>query len=422
MRGLQLRMWRSPAKWLFLPLVAFSLWVIESLRSEFPLWSELAPGFLYGVLVVGPIAAGFAGLRAWLERRASLSELTGTAVRAPVTLHSVSILADAGWVIAAYLVAMVITVVRLGLDGAWGTPDLGGLAAALAAVIACAAAGWAAGWWIPSRLTGPLLGVGLYVAMGIAISIGNSNAGIGPLVPSAAPTRLRPMETVGDWMGWLQVGWFAGLAVFLVSLTVLGPARRSGMRLVTAGLIVAAGAAGMLVGQDHARRLDPAAPVACLLVDGIEVCTHPAYGEAIGPMTEAVAATIRPLVNAGVVPPRVMDRGYRPSQSTPTFFPYPDGAVVAEEVANDLVRGCMGDDADVHRAMDFLTRWMVVQAGYMPRQAIHPPPETPEPFHHDSQRKVFDRFSRLGEAGQVAWLAENFDDVVACRVRIADIP
>jgi hypothetical protein len=58
----------------------------------------------------------------------------------------------------------------------------------------------------------------------------------------------------------------------------------------------------------------------------------------------------------------------------------------------------------------------------MPRQSIHPAPETPEPFHHDSQREAFDRFSRLGTAGQVAWLAENFDDVVACRVEIGAIP
>ena len=417
-------MWRSPAKWLFVPLVAFSLWVIESLRSEFPLWSELAPGFLYGVLVVGSIAAGFAGLREWLERRASLSELTGTAPRAPVTLHSLSILADAGWVIAAYLFAMVVTVVRLSFDAAWGSPDVGGLAAALAAVVACAAVGWAVGWWMPSRLTGPLFGVGLYVSMGIAISIGNGNAGIGPLVPSAAPIRLRPMETVGEWMGWLQMGWFMGLAGTLLGLTVLRPARRSGIGLATVGLIVAVGAAGLLLGQNHERRLDPAAPVTCLQADGIDVCTHPAYGEAIGPMAEAVAATIRPLVDAGVVPPRVMDRGYGPAQSTPAFFPYPDDSVVAEEVANSLVRRhrCLDDAVEDDRAVGFLARWLVVQAGYMPRQSIHPPPETPEPFHHDSQREAFDRFSRLDEAGQVAWLAENFDDVVACRVGIGDIP
>jgi hypothetical protein len=330
--------------------------------------------------------------------------------------------ADAGWVIAAYLFAMVVTVVRVGLDAVWGSPDVGGLVAALAAVVACAAAGWAAGWWMPSRLTGPLTGVGLYVAMGIVISIGNNNAGIGPLVPSAASTWLRPMETVGEWLGWLQVGWFAGLAVSLIGLTVLRPARRSGVGLVTVGLIVAVGSAGVLLGQNHERRLDPAAPVTCLRADGIDVCTHPAYGEAIGPMAEAVAATVRPLVDAGVVPPRVMDRGYRPSQSTPAFFPHPDGAVVAEEVANSLVRGCMDDAVEVDRAVGFLARWLVVQAGYMPRQSIHPAPETPEPFHHDSQREAFDRFSRLGTAGQVAWLAENFDDVVACRVEIGAIP
>ncbi|MEX1043865.1 MAG: hypothetical protein WD020_04450, partial [Acidimicrobiia bacterium] len=363
-------------------------------------------------------------LRAWLERRASLAELTGTAVRVPVTVHTVSLLADAGWVIGAYLVAMVVTVVRVGLEAAWGAPDVGGLVAALAAVIACAAVGWAAGWWLPSRLTGPLTGVGLYVAMGVVISIGNNNAGIGPLVPSAAPTRLRPMETVGEWMGWLQFGWFAGLTVVLVGLTVLAVTRRSGMALVGFGVILAVGFAGVLLGRDHERRLDPTAPVTCLEADGIEVCTHPAYGDAIGPMAEAVAATVRPLVDAGVVPRKVMDRGYAPPQATFAFFPHPDEAVVADGVARDLVhRGrCWDVAVEVDRAADFLSRWLVVQAGYMPVQSIHPAPETPEAFHHDSQREAFDRFSRLDPGGQVAWLAENFDDVAGCRVEIGDIP
>jgi hypothetical protein len=231
------------------------------------------------------------------------------------------------------------------------------------------------------------------------------------------------METVGEWMGWLQIGWFTGLAAVLIGLTVLTATRRSGVVIVMCGLIVAIFSAGMLLGQDYGRRLDPTSPVTCVQVDGIDVCTHPAYGETVGPMAEAVAATVRPLVDARVVPPRVMDRGYEPSQSTPAFFPHPYGAVVADGVARDLVRrGCWDEAVEVDRAVDFLARWLVVQAGFMPGQSFHPAPETPEPFHHDSQREAFDRFSLLGTAGQVTWLAGNFDDVVACRVEIGDIP
>lgn len=432
MRPLAIRVIRSPVKWLFPVLVAWLFWMDNELRrSGFPLWSEVAPSFLYSVLVMGPIAAAFAGLRAWAERRPSLSELTDTAVRDPAARQVVAAAGDVLWVSAAQVLVAAVTITRVAPEASWGGPDWGMLLAGFVALPASAAFGWSAGWLIPSRVTGPLAGLFLYLLMGAPLSFDMFEGfrRVLMLLPSGAPEGLPPTETVGAWVGWLQVVWFGSVAVLGFGVAVAAARRRFPMGLLAVSG-VAVLAAGVLL-QAPGRHVNSDAPRVCDQ-GGIEVCVHPAYEGQLPEMAKVIRATITPLVEAKVVPNRVVEDNFLDGEDSDRsaigFFPHPDPAIVAEDVA----QAALGDaycsdfsnsegDESTWLAWEFVTRWLVIQAGLEPPVHVSPAPGNPPLFFDEQQEAAYKRFEALGAEGQVAWLRRNYQGLVGCEVGIGEI-
>lgn len=424
-RPLMIRMRRSPVKWLFPLLVAWLFWMDNELRrSGFPLWSEVAPSFLYSVLVFGPIAAAFAGLRAWAERKPSLSELTGTAVRDPAATQFVAAAGDVGWISAAQILVVAVTMVRVALGASWGGPDWGMLLAAIAALWACAAVGWTLAWLVPTRVTGPLAGLALYFVMGVALSLDFEVFGsILALVPSGAPEGLRPAESIGDWVGWLQFAWFGAAAILAFGVAVAAARRHLPKSLLGVGVVAALAAVALL--QAPGRHVEPEAPLVCDK-GAIEVCAHPAYRGHLGEMADTISATVGPLVDAGVVPSRVVEDDYLDEDADPSaigFWPYPDLAFVAEDVAQSALGDayCYSEGPDATDAWDFMVRWLVIQGGLKPPIHVSPAPADPPLFNGPAQEAAYRRFEALGPDSQVNWLEENYERLVACELGVAEI-
>lgn len=433
MRPFAIRVIRSPVKWLFPFLVAWLFWMDSELRrSGFPLWSEVAPSFLYSVLILGPVAASFAGLRAWAERRPSLSELTITAVRGPFVRQSVAAAGDVFWVSAAQVVVVGVTLTRVALGSSWGIPDWGMLLAAFVALLTSAAVGWSAGWLLPSRVTGPLAGLGLYLVMGAPLSFDNLE-GVRRflvLLPSGAPEGLRPTEAVAGWLGWLQVVWFASIAILALGVAVAAARRRIPVWWLGIGAATAVLSAVLLL-QAPGRQVDPAAPLICA-EGAVEVCMHPAYESHLAETAEVVRATLAPLIEAGVIPARVVQDDYLDPDSTSRsaigFLPHPDLAVVAGDVAQSALgdaycsdfAGSEGDES-TWLAWEFVGRWLVIQAGLEPPVDFSPVPENPPLFFNEQQVAAFERFDSLTPDSRVRWLGNNYQRLIRCEVGIEEI-
>lgn len=429
MRPLVIRLVRSPVKWLA-PLLAWWLFWIDSelRRSGFPLWSEVAPSFLYSVLVLGPIAAAFAGLRAWAERRPSLSELTGTAVRDPAVRQAVAAAGDVLWVSAAQVIVAAVTLTRVALAASWGGPDWGMLLASFVALWACAALGWGAGWLVPTRVTGPLVGLALYFVMGVALSFDfEVFRRFLVLLPSGAPQGLNPPEMVAGWVGWLQVVWFGSIMLLGLGAAVALARRRFPAGWLGIGTVAAVVSAVILL-QAPDRQVDPNAPLVCDQ-GTVEVCVHPAYESQLPELAEVIRATVAPLVEAEVIPARVVQDEYLEDESSDEsavgFSPHPDLEFVAENVALSALGDgyCFVDETGgtAYLAWDFTARWLVIQAGLEPPAQSFPAPENPPLFFDEAQEDAFERFETLGSDGRVTWLRDHYEALVACRVGIEEI-
>jgi len=327
------QMWRSHAKWALPFLVGFEWWIVNELRSpEFALWSQIGPAFLYSILVVGPVAAAFAGLRASAERRPSLDDLMMTTARDPVARQWVAAFGDVSWVAVAYLITLGSVVAVVAPRASWGGPDLGMLTAGFLAVWTCGLLGWLAGWLLPSRITGPIAGIGLYVLMGLALSFDVTWRTLSP----SGPEILRPSEQIRPGVGWWQVVWFTALALSAVSVTgLVARSRRSRWLLTAGGSLAVVAVIALAPGDERSLIDDP--PQVCDRGE-IEVCYHPAFESGMPKVKEAMVRTVSPLVEAGVLPPRaVMQNDYPALVEDPkwiSFSPWGGPDQVSIDVAN----------------------------------------------------------------------------------------
>jgi hypothetical protein len=418
-------------KWALPFLAGFEWWIVNELRSpEFALWSQVGPAFLYSVLVVGPVAAAFAGLRAWAERRPSLGDLMVTSARDPMTRQWVAAFGDVSWVAVAYLVTLGVVVAAVAPQASWGGPDVGMLTAGFLAVWACGLIGWLAGWLLPSRITGPIVGVSLDVLMGLALTF---DVKWGVLSPSGAPESLRPYEQIRPGVGWWQALWFTGLAASALAVTaLLARSRRSRWLLGFGGSLAVVAAIALAPGVGRSQVDD--SPLVCDPGE-IEVCYHPAYESGMPEVKVAVIKTVLPLVEAGLFPPRAV---MQPSSSAlvenPEWIPFsPSGnpGQVAVALANWVFStgGCNDiTEESAWRTQFAVVNWLVIQAGYNPGAGVTitdqngTRPATLEDVVDPETMDLIEKFSDLSHDQQVSWLAANFDPLLQCKTDFGSLP
>lgn len=427
---------RSPAKWALPFLVGFEWWVIQGTRSPgFALWSQIGPAFLYSLLVIGPAAAAFAGLRAWSERRPSLDDLMVTSALDPIARQSVAVFGDVAWVGVAYLVTLGAVVATVAPQASWGGPDVAMLTAGFLAVWACGSIGWLIGWLMPSRTTGPIVGVALYLLMGLALSLDSTWQ---VLSPSGAPRSLRPTEQLKTGFGWWQAAWFTGIALTGLAAAALLARSRHSRWLVGSGALMAAIAAMVLIpgGVGRSKVVDP--PQVCEQGE-IELCYHPAFASGMAEVKRAVVETIAPLVEAGVLPPMaVMEEVTPVPVEDPQWVPFspwggPDEISLSVAEWAVSTSECSSSSPDIPDESSSLARsviknWLVVQAGYNPAamvtisDASGRREATLEEVVDPESLMAIKRFVELSRDQQVSWLAANFNQLRHCATNADDLP
>ncbi|MBA3360535.1 MAG: hypothetical protein H0T94_03525 [Acidimicrobiia bacterium] len=418
---------RSPAKWAF-PLVAgFEIWILQELRfTGFPIWSEVGAALMYSVLVLGPVAAGLAGLRAWVERRPALVDLDTGMVREAAVRRWLATAGEIGWVALAFLTGVLFLMAAVGPGATWGEPDWMLVAAAFLAVWACGFIGWSVSWLLPSRVTGPLVGLALYMAMGLSVSL---DLTVGASWIPSSLERLTPFEVSRPGLRVAQVAIFGGFILAGVAASAIGVRSRRailglvvGLTLVVAGLVVAP------VGRPAVAAIDP--PQVCD-PGVVTVCYHPAYSTGAQPVIVAVRRTMAPLLTAGVVPSRLAQYEYEePAGVSVPFLMDPDPNEASRAVARAALAGAVGagvceDFEDRYRVWTVVEAWLISQAGYEAGQLVFDQTGQShrlDPFFDPDHQAMYQRFVAVPDDDRIVWLAGHFDRLRSCDVGTEELP
>ncbi|NEE03435.1 hypothetical protein [Phytoactinopolyspora halotolerans] len=252
-------------------------------------WNPLAEYISVILFALLPLAAAAGAWQAGRERRRRIGDLLDSTARPsgqPLVLAwaAVTLGAFAGlllvWASGAVLVARVAT---YGGRGWWLT-----LAVAFAGLAAAAAIGVAAGRLIPSRVVAPVIGLVVFVSMGMGS--GTNGSGYTWLTPSMDWTGYG-VEHVSTDARLLQLLWLAGLTV---TVLVLVSSRRRWLVVAPAAAAIVAAAWLVNDTRDVGWQRDPAAAeLVCTDDGGPEVCMTRVNAflleDAKGPVREQLA-------------------------------------------------------------------------------------------------------------------------------------
>lgn len=293
---------RSPGVAFFLPLAALVAWATWASRANnVVLWVDLSVALGFASILCGPASAGIAAWVAAREPRRNTTELLASTPSSSPVRGLRAWATMTGWAVLAYGAGGAAVLAWLGREATWGEAELPVIGVGLVTVVAASALGHLAGTLLPSRLTPPLVAVGMVVlALGVdAIDLG-------------AAATLSPGRYFNGWGGvsplfgvWPPAGgpmslWLLGLTG--TALAVAGLVRMRSATAVAAlatAVAMAGTGATLMVGTFNAPRptdadVRPFVPV-CAPASVVPVCVHPAYGAALGETTRAVDAVLRPI-------------------------------------------------------------------------------------------------------------------------------
>jgi hypothetical protein len=335
-----------------IPLLAV-LFIYDPFRtvSDYPaLWSLRASVVLnkFWPLCV-PFAASFSAWAGSREGRRNTDDLVGATARPAWTRQLCSLAGTLAWVLASFLVGVVVLYVRAGQRATWGGPPLWPVVAGVAALTAVCTLAFTLGALFPGRFTAPIVAVGITL-LGLAVASRAYNEG-GASVYALSPDSLVPGNDAGVFypvapdVSIVQVMFFAGCVLGAVGLLGLssrtgGAGWRGALDLASGGgarlravatAVFAAGIALAVVGfglaatarvssvtggvevpaldGSAADRPIPYTPVCADASAGFQVCVHPAFksylsqaAAALGPVMAEVAGLPGAPVRAVEIP------------------------------------------------------------------------------------------------------------------------
>jgi hypothetical protein len=263
-----------------------------------------------------PFAAGFCAWGGSREGRRDVGDLLGATARPAWTRQLCSLAGTLTWVLATFLVGVVILYVSIGQAVTWGGPPVGPVVAGVASLTAVCAFAFTLGTLFPGRFTAPMVAVGISVLVLAAFSRAVSQGGVS--VAALSPDGVVPQNDAGVFypvapdVSIVQVMFFAGCALGAVGLLGLSPRTggagwRGALNLPSGGgvrlravatAVFAAGIALAVVGFGLAATAKvspvtggievpalgsasdkpiPYTPVCAQASGGFQVCLHPAY-------------------------------------------------------------------------------------------------------------------------------------------------
>lgn len=309
---------------LLLPVLAALALLSPAWRhlSALALWPGRSIDAQTALQGVDPLFAGGAAWMAGRERRREMGDLLATTPRSPwgrlLTIWAATTL----WGVLLYLIIVAVILGVTAQQATWGAPVPWPLLVGLLEMPALAALGCALGSGLPSRFTPPLVGVGVFITIGLGPTLVNHGDKIGLLAPGYPSISFSVWYASSAALGLVQALFLLGLTA--VGLGSLGLSRRvpghlhrahravlvtaigGALTLASIGLVTTVQArwAGEmpLFGAPVSGTPIPYAPV-CRAAP-LPVCVHPAYRTQLGETTALINRIAAPLLGVSGAPTR----------------------------------------------------------------------------------------------------------------------
>lgn len=457
---LRIELRRSLALLCFPLLVGITAWLaLQGMPDAVYVWLDTSKAVRDTVLFTGPLVAGLSAWVASRNKRRNIGEMLSITPCPGPSRDLATWAGTALWGVAVYVVLAVGLGVPTWWNATWGGPVWGYLLIGLLGVVSDSTIGYAAGYHLPSRFTAPLVAVALFV--GHLLPLGAMHYALS--VPFLSPIAYSnggfevfqepPQATLQ------QTLWFLGLAGTALATVALRGRYRPGAALAVlavsaticvAGLVTALNAnTGMGMYDGPVDRDVPFEP-ACEEGD-ITVCIHPAYSKLLPEAARMVNEVAEPIVGIPGAPTRAaqmgsfdFDIGKKEAKKTAFFFVYDlsmgdpgrfrsgvPGALVTDQGAmgsmmpgsakptredNELCGAAMRSDyaSPAFEAQSVVAGWLGKRAG--------DPSSTFSPSGCPNADELVERFASLPAGERDAWLEENFADLRAGKVILADLP
>jgi hypothetical protein len=351
---------RSVAVWLVLPLLALGYLLIPAgnLPDTALSWVAMSGSIRDSVILAGPLLAGLAAWMAGRERRRGLDDLLTSTPRPAWSRQLPLWAATVLWIALAYALFAIVAVIITFHYAVWGSPFLSPMLVGLLVLPAEAAIGFALGRHIPSRFTGPLVAVSLFVLQVVVGWLPGAGAGSFGWVAFLSPIAFVDKSVwygISPDLGLPQALYLLGVTgIALTTLARSGPNRVAARwPLLGAGVVTLVGVALLIhdtplgggaalqmyrdYGQHPAsipasyyqqfEQLIPYQP-ACADTP-ISVCLHPAYRPWLAQNTAALNRLMAPLLGIPGAPTRAEQR--------PLQGPQVDGAVLVFTPVDDAL-------------------------------------------------------------------------------------
>ncbi|MCM8749514.1 hypothetical protein NET02_10175 [Thermomicrobiaceae bacterium CFH 74404] len=453
---------RNAGVWLVVAIPLVSWWLLSAWGWVAILWSSTNEQLQAAVAPFAvPAVAGVAAWMAGRDRRRGIEDLLDSTPAPPAAREIALWAATAAWGVLAYATFAAFMMARTALSATWGGPDLWRVAIVLAAILAGAAWGSLIGRQIPSRLTPPLVTVGV---LGSMLFLANYRvpAASGGSNPSWV-NYLAPDKTTPETAPW-QMLLYTGLTVAALAGSALRR-RRAVLYLVALGIAALLALAGAVMVWGSWPRYDPATglmrdgwgrPITSPTLEAVQpvcrgapvsVCVHPQYLPLLDEAVEEANRLVEPLLGLPGVPMRAEedDAGFVGGGSSSLLEVGNQGWLSVAAFADDLVADPESrvDGAIVNEAQLAIRIWLIERARIRHAHTLGCHEGIPAIVTEDSWRplhefvpgssnldgmptpqicQAVERFSRLSPAEQRDWLEAHYADLRAGRLALDDLP
>jgi hypothetical protein len=316
-------------------VVAAATWPM--LGWPYPLWVQTSAQFHQQVawagLIAGTSACWYASV---LHQRDQIWAPWAPRLSMPAATRHLTVLS--GWLVGAYLVALLPLLMSTVVTGGVGTPDPLAMLSGVLAMVATVAIGYAAGTVVPSAVMVPIVAAGFYALLTVG-STGEGYAAAAPVLyrePDLGQRESLPLLVFRIALFVMIIGGAVGLTRKSLNRTATGTAH-PWRRIADVGTYLAAPAALIAISLIHPAVMfttDDQPPTSCTERRDIRYCVHTDNQPRLADLVRAVD----PLVARFGTKPANLDQVW---DQALTFRP------IDADVAHDLVLAWLNPDGTI---------------------------------------------------------------------------
>ncbi|RFC74272.1 hypothetical protein [Streptomyces sp. AcE210] len=394
-------------------------------------WPETMSNLhLTAAVLAVPLALAAGAWQGGRERRTRMGELRASMPRGPLAQFLVCALPVALWVTAGYALAAAGSLLASLPYTSAGHPLPLVLLGDALTVGACALLGHVAGRTVPWRLAAPVLALGGYVLVGLALTADSAVRFVGP----AGGFPLGSSRVPVWWQPLVFALWGSGLALTAV---LAHAARRRATALVP--LAAALAAAGVLVQSgDSMWQRDPLIQRQVCDDSAPRVCVSAAYPGMLPEVSDALSGLMGRLDGVQNLPVRFEDLPGRPhgdEAELPDLTPLGWGVVRGEltdprqyawEAARKLVRDdcptLKAQDARIGRTDEAVLRWLAPNPLWEQIHSAEARGDKQRRAAYRADEAALDHLEAMSPETRRAWLSRYFATARDCAPDPKEVP